>query len=461
MATALRALAFLLFAAFAACSGGSSSFSFTGSTSNLFLDGAAGIDAEIAGRLASVRLEALDGTASGELLAAETDVALARMDGSGSLIALRGIPDGAFAALVLRFADGSMRVRLGDAREGALAARDHFLRVPFANPWLATGRRSCLALRHTASVTPLAIGAGVMEWSPSVVAAPIDVAPIRFGRVDVLRVDVAAESAVGLLVGMDARQITLAFAPDALLLREPSITPLDRASFLAGLLPGSRLVVDGVLDLDDRLTVTAALDLGVNEAHGRGEKGELRARILELVPGREAFRAVLLDVEKGAHLLPDPRPRTLVVDASPARIKWSPRRGRHGGHLPFSALEPGMIVTIEWHGAMTGEALAAEKIDIREQGTCLGRDFAGEVLAVSFDPRTLSLRLREVVVIDGRELREIEFAVDEDTPIVRTNGSAVRLVRLAEIEVGERANVLADPRGRGRLRAELVVLGWR
>ena len=64
-------------------------------------------------------------------------------------------------------------------------------------------------------------------------------------------------------------------------------------------------------------------------------------------------------------------------------------------------------------------------------------------------------------MIDGRELREIEFALDEDTPIVRTNGSAVRLVRLAEVELGERAHVLADPRGRGRLRAELVVLGWR
>ncbi|MCC6781911.1 MAG: hypothetical protein IT457_03625, partial [Planctomycetes bacterium] len=77
-----------------ACGGGSSaSFSSSFSTS-LYLDGAAGIDAEITGILASARLETPTGELGDELLATETELALARRDGTGELVALRGIGPG-------------------------------------------------------------------------------------------------------------------------------------------------------------------------------------------------------------------------------------------------------------------------------------------------------------------------------------------------------------------------------
>lgn len=454
------ALFALVLCGITACGGGSSaSFSSSFSTS-LYLDGAAGIDAEITGILASARLETPTGELGDELLATETELALARRDGTGELVALRGIGPGPWSALVLRFADGSLRARRPAAPEVALAPGAHVMRVPFAAPWQGSASTTALALRHLEPVAPQPVGA-LLDWRPETELAPVDVVPLRFALVDVLRVDRAARTAIGSLVGMDARQVTLEFAEDALLLREPSPDPLGLDAFLAGLDPGARLVVDGFLDAEDRLVVLAAIDRGASEQPGQGQKGRLRAAILELVPGGETFRAAVLEVQKGSWLLPEPQPVEILVDASDARIRWSPRRGRHAGHLPFSALARGMIVELEWHGQTSGAPLLAEKIAIREQGTCIGRDFAGEVIAVTAEPPTLALRLREPVLVDGRELREIEFAIDEATPIVRTDARRLRLVRLDEIVTGEPARVLADPRGRGRLRADLVVLGWR
>ncbi|MFO1052694.1 MAG: hypothetical protein U1F36_10815 [Planctomycetota bacterium] len=460
----IRFAAFLLacVAILSGCGGGGGSSSTSGGSglsTTLFVDGAAGLDADISGRLAQVGLESVGGGVTQNLIASEQTCALAQVDGSGTLIQLRGIPRGAYAALLLRFVDGSLEAQLADGRRLPLEARAAQMRVVFTTPWLVDGSAAPIALRRTAPATMTTLSGTVVVDGP-VDIAPIDVIPIRFGHLRVTAVDRTAQTAQGLLVSMDLRPVHLSFTNDALLLRDPSSTELSIADFVDGLAVGATLVVDGLLDVDDNLVANAALDLGVFEPHGRGQKGELRGRIVEILLGREAFRLAITRVEKGEGLLPSPVPQELVVDASSARVKWIPRRGRELRQLDFAALQAGMIVEIEWHGAVAAE-LPADKVDIRAQGTCYERQFEGEVGAVSLAPPRVTLHLPAPIVIDGRQLQDLELQIGEDVPIVRSNGTSLRAVRLADVQVGETARVLADPRGRGMLRASLVVLEWR
>jgi hypothetical protein len=225
--------------------------------------------------------------------------------------------------------------------------------------------------------------------------------------------------------------------------------------FLARLVAGERLVVDGWLDTWRNVQVTAAF-ADADDPPPHDQKTEVVGEIVELQPEARQLVLQVNRIEKGGRDLPSRRPLLLDVRVDDrTRIKWVPRRARHRGHLEFDDLRAGMLVEVEWHGPST-PPVVAHKIDIRaEHAAPAIRVLHGTVREIDLAAGRVRLAAaRDEPFRFGRDRYEaVDVLVDGETILLRKSDGRLREIDLPDVAPGDRAWVLGRHLEGPRLRA--------
>ena len=442
-----------------ACSGGSGGGASGGVTSgknlDLLLDTAAESDARITGRLAVVALETVDGKLSPNLVDEGTEITLADPFGELAGLALRDAPAGVYVAVNLLFFDEFVTALLADGNQVAVKLSRRDFRVPFAKPFaLTAGPQSWFTLRHDGPIVFEQVGSGLL-WTPKWLAEPAEAELVRGVEVRVVKIDARSFRVDAELVGLGGLLANLDFSRAETLLRDDR--ELTRELFFAALKSGESLRIDGWLESWRSIRVIAAR---VDSDADHGQKSEVRGEIVEVRPRDMAFVLRVIEIVKDRAGLPVSRPLRLVVvvDAKTA-IQWVPRHGRHPGHLPYPALQVGMLVDVEWFGPARDLTVTAKKIDIHaEKGQDTCRVVEGEVQSIDLVRKefVLAAHGHGSFRLGGGSYATLRVTVDAGTVIVQKDRGEMRVVGLDALKVGARVHASVDLEGAGSARGCFV-----
>lgn len=445
MKASLCCFALLAVGAVSACGGSSTAAPAAGAPPaaerlDMFIDTGNGSDVLITGRLSVVALEAADSTLTGDLLPGDPEVTLSDPLGEFTGPRLLDARPATYVAVHLLFASQDVVGTLPDNSAVAIALPRRDFRLPLSQPMVLTdGPQSWFTLRHDGPIELLRTAEG-LAWDPRWVAQTAEVELVRAARVRVTAFD-AGQHLVDGLLGLDELPVVLDLSGADVLRREDQV--LDRDAFFARLQVDEVLTIDGWLDRWRNVRVIAAA-VG---SDGR-EKSEVRGEIVELYGERSAFLLHVLQIRKDRAGLPRVRPLRLTVRVEDAtRIKWVPRLGRHGGHLPFSALRTGMLVDVEWHGAAPELRVTAKKVDIhaasrheltgRVHGEITEVDLRAGVFVLDA-PGDGAFRL-------GRErIATLRVTVDDGSILVRRDERGLRRISLEEVPVGAQVHLVGE-----------------
>jgi hypothetical protein len=439
-------LAPLALSVIAACSGGSSGSDASGpvptaGTVQLVFDSAAGSDARVTGTIQAVAFENAAGVVVGNQLDDPVDVVLADPDGAFSSVSVRDPGPDVYSKLHLVFAGGTVRLQHPDGQDERvqLSSANQVVPIDPQRVFPKDDDRIIVIVNRR----PYTGGPGGNIVEPDLGGGPTDTVPVRYARMTVLSIDSVNRQLVAELSIDGAPSVDVLFAMPSLLLRDDAQLGVD--DFLAGLSIGSTIqVVDGELETDAQggrtLTVYAAVDLGLEDPNGNGRKSEVHGCIASIDSVAETFTLGLFTVDKGVHNLPDPLPGTLAVAADGARIKWVPRLGRHTGHLPFSALQVGMSVEVEWHGpALTG-SVPAHKVDIRDEVASPLWSLGGAVTGVDATSDELTIELGDPLAVGSSSYASVRLALASDTLVL---GGDATQVPIGRFQIGDVVFALA------------------
>jgi hypothetical protein len=432
----MRRIRSVLFACLAACSGGGSSPSSSGGQNGevlLVVDTAVGITDSLDGRLSVVALERPDGSFTGNLLAAESAVTLADPLGSGSLLALRGVPEGDYVAMRLLFAAGSLSSRDGNGRQHACELERHDLRVGFEDSFRrGRGTDDWLELRHRRS-PEIRRGGSSDLWLPLLGLRRGSYHHCHELQVTIALADLASRTITGTLrTGSGTTAVTLRIQAGALLTERSERRLLSDVEFFARATPGRVVYVRGALQTGGTLLVTSAELRHANEHRG---ENEVLARIDALLPGNQ-FTAQVLAVRRGA--LAGLQLPKFTVDAAGARIQHS-----HGSHqsLPFSALQVGMLVEIEWDGPADLRPVPAREVEIEDHdgGSSQHPESEGAVAEVLPAQNVLVAvpRRDDPLIVGGRAVSSARVRIGAGTYLFRDDDGRTPIT-LAQVRAGER-----------------------
>lgn len=435
------ALACLALLALASCSSGGKPAA--GSNSEIVRDldlvvntsGAA--EAKLVGRISVVALERADGEFTANLLDGDLDLVLADPAGEASFARMRNAPAGTYVAVNLAFSTTRVQAqpRSGEPFVVELPRRD--FRVLLSQPMtLASAAQAWFTLVHEGPIT-LERSGEQWTWNPTWVAQPSEAQLLRGARAQVASFD-QSRRLIDALLAPAATPVVLDLTRATTLLREGALLDLDQ--FFAALQVGEQITFDGWLDEWRNIAVVAAwID---TDRGARGAKSEVRGEIVELQPQTQSFTLLVQEIRKDRAGLPSERPLRLSVTVGErTRIKWLPRLGRHRGHLPYSALQVGMRVDVEWHGPAAELRLTAHKVDILEANAQPAlRDVAATVERIDTTQRTITLRARgNGVWIGGERVTTFTANVTDDTLLVQRSRNRLSEIELAEVPVGAAA----------------------
>ncbi len=433
----MHRLALILLAGLAGCSGGGSSPSASGGGNGdtlLVVDTASGTEDSLAGRLSVVALERPNGSFTPNLLAGEGQVTVADPLAAGSLLALRNIPEGDYVALRLLFAPDSLRSRDRDGREHESEFGRNDLRIEFEDPFQRSrGSDDWLELRHRRSAEIRRGGARDL-WLPWFGLRRGSFHQRNQLEVTIARADLASRMLTGTLrTGSGTIATTLVIQAGALLTERSEQRLLSDVEFFARATPGRVVSARGAIQSDGSWHVTAA-ELRHADEH-RGEN-QVLARIDALLAGNQ-FTAQVLSVRRGA--LGSLQLPKFTVDAAAARIHRS-----HGSHesLPFSVLQVGMLVEIEWDGAAGVRPVPAREIEPEDGSTGGGalqpesEGAVGQVL-VTENVIVAVPRRDDPLLVGGRAVPSARVRIGPGTVLFRHDDSRTPIT-VAQVGTGER-----------------------
>ncbi len=441
----LRFASFLAAGALAACSGSTVAPPVSGTPDtarlDLFINTGTGSDVLITGRLSIVALEAEDQTLTGDLLPGDPEITLSDPVGEFTGPRLLDAPPATYVAAHLLFASQEVVGTLPDNSTVVITLPRRDFRLPLSRPLVLTaGPQSWFTLHHDGPVELVASGQGY-TWTPTWVAQTAEVELVRAARVRVTAVDPGRYLVDGLL-GSDDLPVVLDLSRADTLRRGDET--LARDAFFSLLKVDEVLTIDGWLDHWRNVLVIA----GSVDGDGREPKSEVRGEIVEVYSERSAFLLHVLRIRKDRAGLPHERPLRLRVRVGDdTRIKWVPRLGRHGGHLPFAALRVGMLVDVEWHGPAPELTVTAKKVDILAASR---HELTGRLHG---DVTEVSLRTGEFVLdapgastfrLGGERFETLRVRVDDGSVLVRRVDGELRGIRLAELPVGAKVHLLGE-----------------
>lgn len=444
----------LLLVCAASCGGGGGSSSAdtspsaTPTSAALLINTSAGVIERVEGRLLGLMLEDSSGGFSENLLPRDQVVALTDPLGSTETVEIDAVPDGVFVAAHMVFVEDSMVVT------GPLGARQPLpdapttLRAVFDKPLDNRGGGAPrVQVRHSGDSLLRQISGGRYRFTPVLFGGEGDVALFFGALVEVLRVDSANLKAVGAIGDLE---FMLKFDPSTILVREPMEDPISVDAFVDGLEEGAWLLLDGALD-GDVLLVRSAVDLEEDPTPtrpGTGRKSKMLGVITSIDADAESYGFDVIGIQKAGRGVPVDFPISLEVQAGDARIKVVPRRGRHRGHLPFSALEPDMLVETEWFDAPSGDGvITAQKVNIRRGrnpfAVCSVRGVITEV-----DEDSITVEDADGAIGDYVSLPETIF--------LRAGPDECGLISREELMAGDEALVIFAKSASGENIAQLV-----
>lgn len=452
-----------------ACSGSGSSSSSTSSAptsaaeAHLRSSTAGGLDGRLVGIVNAIVLEDDQGAMTPNLVAGNPELVVSDPLGATMGFELQDFGPGKFVAVHISFVTNTLEYRISSGSTETITLQGGSIEAPFDRPLQATAMGAWwFELRHRAPVA-LIPGATPSEviWLPDMVAHAGGTTLLRDNRFEVSSVDQVAGTVMGRLLDLDDMPATARFLSNAVLILGG--TGYDEAGFLANLSVGDELQIYGVLDGRSELLIAFAERLDDPLAGpGNGRKNRVRGTIERVDQKTGEISVEVFEILIGGKSLPGSVPGMLELDASPAKIKWVPRYGRHGGHLPVSALESGMYVGVEWHNSSNGhnKPLAAHKVNIRSKGRLPYVHFLqGVVESVDLGNQVVVLRSETGGYTFGNQTYQtltLRFAAD--ALLVEDEAGSAKAIGLGDLEVGDDLEIQGVKQSGAGLEVTLLVV---
>ena len=413
------------------------------------VDTSTGSDALVTARVQGVVLEDGQGARMPLALDRPAEVVLAHPAASSSMLELPAPSSGAWSTMHLVIQADSVRARLGSGPERSVEVPNGVMTVHFAEKLTPATRG--FAIRH-AKKLELQDQNGRLRWTSVLVAMAPEGVLLKDAHVVVDSVDVDARRAHGRLVDNERLAVALEFPESARLVRDTSNELLSPTRFLEGLTNGSRLIVDGIMDRERRIQVSAAIHSV--EDRDDNKKSKVEGTIAEILERDKAFKLRVVRVKKNRAQLPA-APFTLHVRAASSKIRYLGRLSRH--FRDFASLRRGMFIELEFKGPARELAVDAFKIKIKS----LDRAFLHEVRA---RVKSIDLAAKSFVVtpIEGRlkigkkELEEARVHVNDATLIVLEQNDQRKVIGLDDLRALDHVRMIVRLVGDKDLEAELV-----
>ena len=448
LCAASLSLAFLLGAGCGSGGGGGAPAKPGPSTMFMLVDTASGSDALVTARLQGIILEDDQGQRLPLSLPSVSEIVLAHPGGSSSVLQLPAPSVGAWSTMYLVMEPNSARARMQSGVERSVDLPNGVVSVLFGERLAPTTRG--FAIRH-AKKLELQDQNGRLRWKSTLVAIAPRSTMLKDAQVEIESVDVQARKASGRLRQSDRLLVTLDFPSSARLIKDTSNEPLSPERFLSGLGKGARLIVDGIMDREQRIQVSAAIHSSDKDD---GQKSKVEGTILEILDQQKAFKLRVLRVKKNKAQLPE-APFTLHVRAGSSKIRYLGRLSRQ--FRDFASLRRGMFVELEFKGPARDLAVDAFKIKIKSLDRAFFYEVAARVKSIDLAEKTFV-----VVPMEGRlrfgkkELSVARVHVSESTLIVREQKDQRTIIGLGDVRVLDRVKMIVRLVGDNALDAELV-----
>lgn len=463
MRTAL-ALSLLLFSA---CSGSGSS---SGTTSvstppslPLVVDTQAESTSEtlLRGTATAVVLEDEAGVFTPSLVTAPQELVFTDPSGASSAIPLGAVPPGTYVAAHVVLEPGSLEAVLSDGQLQPVVLTEPRIEIRFEPPVeLPLSAGGWLVIRHANEPTYTAGPGGEIVWQPELEGRIEDLQPLSDTVAEIVSVARGDLAATATLPAWNGAVVDLHFESAAhLMLDDEQVTPTD---FVGSLQPGQLIwIEEALVQRTDRVWVLAASDAARSAAMpGRGNKNDVSG-VIRSLQRNQTFDLRVRRIHKAGFGFPGGRPLDLrvLVDAD-TKIKWTPRLGRHSGHLPFQALRPGMRVEVEWLGTPVRRTVTAHKVNIVGVARGLRRSLVGTVGTIDLVNDEFVLEPRARATGFGRHpflIAELE----PDSILVRQTRDGIEVIELGDLREGEAIWLLAERLRDNRIRATLALVVGR
>ncbi len=415
--------------------GGSGGAAPAAGPTTLWIDSTAGSETVLEGQVVGARLQAVDGSTTGELLTSNAvDLTIASPQGQPFLLQLGAVPEGDYQAVLLAMAPGATRGhRSGVPIEFDPGAMPNVVRVEFESPFRRSrGSDDWFHVGHRGGVRFEASG-NREKWVPDFWMRRGDDSSFSYLELVVVGVDAQTESLTAIPTPRHGPvTFRVVLAPNAVLTLHDQYRLLSNAEFFAMVRNGAKLRVRGTVAADRTLTV----QFGELRIGGSGNSGEnkIYARV-ETAPVGTQFTVQPLSIVRGGSPGGVLSPRT--VDAGLARIY---RSGNSHLSLPISAIAVGQWVEIEWNGPFAADPIPAKEVEIESDSSGHSHpEIEGQVGAVDRIAGTLTMvqRRDDPLVVGGRRVQSLVVRIGAGTNLFRQDDRRVSIT-LDQVFVGER-----------------------